>query len=94
MGVWPLDFLQYFTCVWFAPSCPGFLKNYFVYTDLSQIRENLEELDPKPRYESKDALRAHLQLMIDNCKGYNSPETDYWAAADTLEKFIAEIFSR
>lgn len=75
----------------FAPPFPCFKNKK---TDLSQIRENLEELDPKPRYESKDALRAHLQLMINNCKGYNSPETDYWAAADTLEKFIVEIFSR
>ena len=62
--------------------------------DLSQIRENLEEMDPKPHYENKQRMRLDLDLMIENCKKYNAEDTEFWAAADALEKFIAEIFSR
>lgn len=66
----------------------------FFFADLSQIRENLEELDPKPHYENKNRMRIDLNLMIDNCKKYNAEETEYWGAADALEKFIAEVYSR
>lgn len=62
--------------------------------DLSQIRENLEELDPKPHYENKSRMLIDLKLMIDNCKKYNAEDTDYWATADSLEKAILDIFSR
>ncbi|CAB1103701.1 unnamed protein product [Ectocarpus sp. CCAP 1310/34] len=62
--------------------------------DLSVIRENLDELDPKPYYANKEQLREDLDLMIRNCKKYNGQDTEFWAAADTMEKFIAEIYDR
>lgn len=62
--------------------------------DLSLIRENLDDLDPQPVYKDRAALRVHLDLMISNCKRYNGAETEFWQAADAMEKFIAEIFSK
>lgn len=62
-------------------------------TDLSLIRENLDELDP-PVYKDKAAFRVHLDLMISNCKRYNGAETEFWQAADAMEKLIAEIFAK
>lgn len=58
------------------------------------IRENLDDLDPQPVYKDKAALRAHLDLMISNCKRYNGVDTEFWQAADAMEKFIAEIFAK
>lgn len=58
------------------------------------IRENLDELDPKPYYLNKEQLREDLDLMIRNCKKYNGQDTEFWGAADTMEKFIAEIYDR
>lgn len=63
-------------------------------TDLSQIRDNIEESEPKPIYETKERMKIDLDLMISNCKTYNAENTDYWAAADALEKFIDEVYSR
>lgn len=63
-------------------------------TDLSQIRDNIEDVDPKPIYETKEQMKIDLDLMISNCKTYNAENTDYWAAADSLEQFIAELYSR
>lgn len=69
-------------------------KRNSIRADLSVIRENLEEMDPKPHYENKQRMRIDLNLMIENCKKYNAEDTEFWAAADALEKFIAEVYSR
>ena len=63
-------------------------------TDLSLIRENLDDLDPTPIYKDKAVFRSHLDLMVSNCKRYNGEETEFWEAADSMEKAIAEIFAR
>lgn len=60
-------------------------------TDLSQIHDNLDELDPKPFYDSKERFRLDLDLMIRNCKTYNAVDTDYWIAAHKLEAKINEL---
>lgn len=62
--------------------------------DLSLIKEHLDDVEPKAYYDSKERLKADFDLMINNCKTYNAEDTDYWAAADALQKSIAEIFSR
>lgn len=61
--------------------------------DLSQIRDNLDDVEPKPYYDSKERMKIDLDLMIKNCKTYNAETTDYWAAADALEGFINEKLS-
>lgn len=61
--------------------------------DLSQIRDNLEELEPRPFYDTKARMKIDLDLMIKNCKTYNAENTDYWAAADALEGKIEELFA-
>lgn len=63
-------------------------------TDLSLIRENLDDLDPTPIYKDKAVFRSHLDLMVSNCKRYNGEDTEFWEAADSMEKAIAEIFAR
>eukprot|EP00904_Undaria_pinnatifida_P004147 jgi/Undpi1/13733/HiC_scaffold_9.g03386.m1 len=73
---------------------PDYLQVVAHPMDLSVIRENLEEMDPKPHYENKQRMRIDLNLMIENCKKYNAEDTEFWAAADALEKFIAEVYSR
>lgn len=62
--------------------------------DLSLIRENLDDLDPTPIYKDKATFRAHLDLMVSNCKRYNGQETEFWEAADNMEKAIAELFAK
>lgn len=32
--------------------------------------------------------------MVANCKRYNGVDTEFWEAADSMEKAIAEIFAR
>ncbi|CAN0091085.1 unnamed protein product, partial [Sphacelaria rigidula] len=60
--------------------------------DLSLIRENLDEVDPHPYYQTKEALKVDMDLMISNCKTYNAQNTDYWSAANELQLKIEEVF--
>eukprot|EP00752_Nemacystus_decipiens_P014238 g12665.t1 len=62
--------------------------------DLSLIRENLDDVDPTPVYKDKATFRQHLDLMVVNCKRYNGEDTEFWEAADSMEKAIADIFAR
>lgn len=58
---------------------------------MSQIYDNLDDLEPPLFYDSKERLRLDLDLMIRNCKTYNAVDTDYWIAAHKLEAKINEL---
>lgn len=32
--------------------------------------------------------------MVSNCKRYNGQDTEFWEAADNMEKAIAELFAK
>lgn len=61
--------------------------------DLSLIRDNLEEPEPA-HYGTRASFRMDLDLMIANCKQYNNVNTEFWEAADTMEKFIEEVCAK
>jgi len=56
--------------------------------DLSLIRSRVKS----HQYPSAGHLRRDLQLMLDNCRTYNSPETPYYKAANVLQKLVDDMF--
>jgi len=39
-------------------------------------------------YKTIDMFARDMQLVVDNCRSYNSPETNYVKCANTLEEFF------
>ncbi|CAM9827991.1 unnamed protein product [Phaeothamnion confervicola] len=68
---------------------PNKIKPKPVAADLSQIKLRAEQLN---YYTSHDMLKADLLLMVNNCKRYNKPETDYYKCAVEVEGLIEECF--
>ena len=55
-------------------------------TDLSKIKEKANS--SQNLYRSFDQFKSDLLLMIENCKKFNPPDTEYVACALKLEVFI------
>ena len=47
-----------------------------------------KHLESRKRYLSKDAFKKDLQLIFDNAKAYNKPNTIYYKYAVSLEEYI------
>ena len=66
--------------------------DYFEYIsepmDFSAMASKVEKCE----YESLEALEGDFNLMIDNCKSYNDPETIYFKAANKLKDLCRPIF--
>jgi histone acetyltransferase len=78
----------------FLEPVPDTVVDYFTIIkepiDLSVIRKRIN--DPNQYVKDPAKLKRDLELMISNCKTYNSPITNYWKAAVGLEKFMHTLF--
>ena len=70
------------------PSVVDYLEVIKEPIDLSLIRQRLESGE----YKKAGHLRRDLQLMLDNCRTYNRPETTFYKAALGLQKLVNDIF--
>jgi len=57
--------------------------------DLSTIEKRTRMGD---HYKSKQMLYADLMLMVNNCKLYNEPSSTYVNCANSLEKYLGNVF--
>eukprot|EP00551_Chaetoceros_affinis_P012161 CAMPEP_0203665582 /NCGR_PEP_ID=MMETSP0090-20130426/2783_1 /ASSEMBLY_ACC=CAM_ASM_001088 /TAXON_ID=426623 /ORGANISM="Chaetoceros affinis, Strain CCMP159" /LENGTH=443 /DNA_ID=CAMNT_0050529191 /DNA_START=1 /DNA_END=1335 /DNA_ORIENTATION=+ len=57
--------------------------------DLSTIEKRIRKGD---WYKSKEMLHVDMLRMVNNCKIYNDPSSPYYECAESLEKFLKEIF--
>jgi histone acetyltransferase len=70
------------------PSVVDYLDVVTEPIDLSLIRARVNSL----QYTLAGSLRRDLQLMLDNCRTYNRPDTTYYRAAQGLQKLVNDIF--
>ncbi|KAI9183112.1 hypothetical protein H9P43_004029 [Blastocladiella emersonii ATCC 22665] len=75
------------------PSKTHYPDYYEVIARPISIREIKAKLD-KGQYPGLNAMRADLDLMLDNCKTYNVPDSDIYADAVTIGKLVDETAAR
>src|SRR5699024_9973860 len=69
---------------------PDYLSYIQEPMDLGTMRQKVEQC----QYRSFDAFQRDLELIISNCKTYNTPTTIWHKAAIKLELFINELLDR
>ena len=57
--------------------------------DLSTIEKRIRKGD---HYKSKKMLYSDLLLMVNNCKLFNDDGSTYVQCAESLEKFLVNVF--
>ena len=58
--------------------------------DLSTIEQRLK----KDYYRTKDIFVSDVRLIFENCRTYNSEQTEYYSAANKLEEYFKTIMSK
>jgi histone acetyltransferase len=67
--------------------------------DLSLIERRIKEGQSEAGsgggyYRNREMLLADLMRMCRNCKKYNDPSTDYYAAGQEMEGFVRQLFKK
>eukprot|EP00834_Sanchytrium_tribonematis_P004499 NODE_225_length_12315_cov_1.300671.p2 type:complete len:344 gc:universal NODE_225_length_12315_cov_1.300671:11477-10446(-) len=64
------------------------VKDYYTLITNPMDLRKLAEKVTNNEYVSLEAFKRDVQLIFDNCRIYNAPNTPYYKSADSLEKFF------
>ena len=70
------------------------VKDYYILITNPMDLETLAAKVKRNEYISLEAFKKDVQLIFDNCRLYNTPETGYYKCAVLLEKFFNEQVAR
>ena len=80
------DVQDYYNVIAQPMGMPRLPSLYYITHFLSDLRTMEQKLD-NGHYNAIEDFSADVQLICDNCRTYNPPDTVYYKAANKLEKF-------
>ncbi len=72
------------------PVDPADAPDYYEKIAYPMDLKTMERSIRKGKYTTVERFSADLKLVVNNCKQYNATDTEFFAAADTLDKYIDE----